>query len=314
MAVNDFHSARSAVIDTAHALVEEGLVVRTWGNVSHRTEGDGFVITPSGRSYDTMIEADLARFNQIGDWSGPFKPSGEWPMHRLCYQLRPHVNTVIHTHQPYASALSIYTGATPHLPWPRAVYGLPGTKRLHAGVRAVLDNNPDDDTVLLTAHGVFICAEDDETALARALAVEQQARELYIQIVGSTPDPGVDEEPSEEVWDEITHHRSDVGAALICRDSEVAAFYGLTLNPYVDDFAQIVGVRANSSYTNNVVLTGDYAVCMGANLEEAKAVRSVLTKNARAARVGQACGAKPLAVWDRLLQNTVYRLSYSKQQ
>ena len=314
MAVNDFQVERTAVVDMANALVANGLVVRTWGNVSHRTEGDGFVITPSGRAYDRTIEADLARFNQIGEWSGPFKPSGEWPMHRLCYQLRPHVNAVIHTHQPYASALSVFTGDHPTVPWPVAHYGLPGTKTLHKGVREVLENNPDDDTVLLTAHGVFICAEDEETALARALDVEKQAKELYIQIVGSTPEPGEDEEPSAAVWEEIRAHRKNVGAAVICRDSEVAAFYGLTLNPYIDDFAQIVGVRADASYNNNVVLTGDYAICMGKTLDEAKAVRSVLTKNARAARVAQACGAKPLAVWDRLLQNVVYQLSYSKKQ
>ena len=51
--------ARRLVVQSGHRLLERGLVARTWGNISARVSDTHFVITPSGRSYDTLQPEDL---------------------------------------------------------------------------------------------------------------------------------------------------------------------------------------------------------------------------------------------------------------
>ena len=46
--------AKSLVIEAGLKLVREGLIVRTWGNISARISDEQFVITPSGKGYETL--------------------------------------------------------------------------------------------------------------------------------------------------------------------------------------------------------------------------------------------------------------------
>ncbi len=100
--------ARKLVLEAGLELVEKGLIARTWGNISARISDTQFVITPSGRSYDSLIADDIVIVN-IKDCSydGEIKPSGEMATHAEVYKHRPDVDFVIHTHQMYASAISI---------------------------------------------------------------------------------------------------------------------------------------------------------------------------------------------------------------
>nr|WP_120491945.1 class II aldolase/adducin family protein [Corynebacterium lactis] len=374
-----FRTERTAVIDLSQALIRRGLVVRTWGNISHRVDSEqpdastgsdvSFVITPSGRTYDTMIEADLSlitagtsakgkrgkgRNGKVEmKKSGPFKPSSEYPMHALCYRLRPGARAVVHTHQRYASALSLLGHPVPlsddeaarigQASIPTSTYGLPGTKKLHRGVEHVLETNPDADVVLLAAHGVFLCGDTAEHALRLAERVEAAAKRVYQELTGSDlidpdlPAPGEDAVRSEKVdgavvyydgaggvvtpsakvrarHEEVYAARGDVGAIRQCFDSEVQHFLGSELRPYLDDFAQIVGPMAGPEVgKTNVALGADAALCFGATDDDAAAAVSVLKKNARAARIAQVSGAHPIAHWECVLMNVVYRLKYSKQ-
>lgn len=367
-----FRAERTKVIDLSQDLIRRGLVVRTWGNISHRVSADDtghsddFVITPSGRTYDTMIEADLALITAPSplpshggkkskkdkpEKHGPFKPSSEYPMHALCYRLRPGANAVVHTHQRYASALSLLGRDVPlnddeaavigQRSIPTSAYGLPGTKKLHSGVEHVLESNPDADVVLLSAHGVFLCGDTAEHALELAENVEAAAKRVYQELTGSdlhdptiAPGYAVRSEkidgttvfydvnggvvkPSEEVrasHEQIYATRGDVSAIRECIDSEVQHFRGKQLRPYLDDFAQIVAPVAGPEIGKaNVVLGDTRALCLGATDDDALAVDSVLRKNARAARIAQVSGADPIAHWECVLMNVVYRLKYSKQ-
>lgn len=342
---------RKAVVDLSQALLANGLVVRTWGNISHRTLGNAFVITPSGRTYDTMIEADLSTISATGEKEGPFKPSSEYPMHALCYELRPEANVVVHTHQRYASALSLLgrevelnddeAARIGQRTIPISEYGLPGTKKLHSGVHHTLSTHPDADALLLSAHGVFLCGDTPEHALQLAEDVEAAAQRIYQELTGSDL---VDPEPAKgsavrsertdgtiryfdandaEVASPDTETRSlhercyaerkDVGAVRECFDSEVEHFKGTELKPFLDDFAQIVGVKANGTTKANVMLGTNRALCLGADNSDASAVETVLKKNARAARIAAIAGTKPIVGWECLLMNIVYRLKYSKQ-
>ena len=54
---------KKAVIEAGHRLLETGLIARTWGNVSARISDTQFVITPSGRTYDTLTPDDIVVVN-----------------------------------------------------------------------------------------------------------------------------------------------------------------------------------------------------------------------------------------------------------
>ena len=55
----DINTAKQQVIDAGNRLVAQGLISRTWGNVSYRIDDKSFVITPSGKPYDTLTPAQI---------------------------------------------------------------------------------------------------------------------------------------------------------------------------------------------------------------------------------------------------------------
>ena len=78
----DEKEARDLVVQAGHQLLECGLVARTWGNISARISDTHFVITPSGRGYETLQPEDLVLV-QISDcaYEGERKPSSEKGIH-----------------------------------------------------------------------------------------------------------------------------------------------------------------------------------------------------------------------------------------
>ena len=70
------NEARRLVIEAGHKLLENKLIARTWGNISARTGKDEFIITPSGRAYDTLTPDDLVKV-KVADcsYTGSIKPS-----------------------------------------------------------------------------------------------------------------------------------------------------------------------------------------------------------------------------------------------
>lgn len=325
-------------------LLGDGLVVRTWGNFSLRDGGNDFLITPSGRRYDTMQPADLALVTSDGEWRGPLKPSSEHPMHAVVYQQFPQAGCVLHTHQRYASAISLSEDDLALAPdaaallgqdvLPIAPYGLPSTHRLHRNVQRTLAETGAK-VILLRAHGALIWASDATEARELGNALETVAEQIYRDRVGTFGSPGrrlVHSErvsggfrwfcgPDEVAPDAATHHnhlriyrkRPDVGAVITNDDTEVQAFHGRRLLPYLDDFAQLVGVRADASLASNVVLTDDSAYCLGSDLAAARDVALVLEKNSRAARIAEVAGTRPIAGWECVLMNQIYRRKYSRQ-
>ncbi len=90
---------RQAVIATARALVTRGLTRGTSGNVSARCEG-GFLITPSGRAYDSLTLEDIVFMDMEGCYHGSILPSSEWRMHLDIYTAHPDAGAVVHSHSP----------------------------------------------------------------------------------------------------------------------------------------------------------------------------------------------------------------------
>ena len=89
-------------------LVEYGLVVLTWGNVSAVTEDRKYVvIKPSGVDYATMAPAQMVVVDMEGNVvEGELRPSSDLPTHLELYRAFPAVKSVVHTHSRYATAMA----------------------------------------------------------------------------------------------------------------------------------------------------------------------------------------------------------------
>ncbi len=87
------------------------------GNVSMLVEGENaVVVTPTRLQYDVMKVEDICVVDfDLAPIEGARKPSIETPMHVAAYQVREDVSAVIHTHQTFASALSILNEGIPPL-------------------------------------------------------------------------------------------------------------------------------------------------------------------------------------------------------
>jgi L-ribulose-5-phosphate 4-epimerase len=87
-------------------LVNHGLVIFTWGNVSGIDRQSGLVvIKPSGVSYDVMKADDMVIVDLNGKVvEGKLKPSSDTPTHLELYKAFPEIGGVVHTHSTYATA------------------------------------------------------------------------------------------------------------------------------------------------------------------------------------------------------------------
>jgi len=172
--------ARDIVYQAGLDLVREGLVARTWGNISLRLDSRSFIITPSGRSYETLKPTELVVVN-IDDLSheGNIKPSSEKGMHAGVYALRPEINAVVHTHQRQASTVAAARKEVTGLSEAHArllgesvrcaAYALPGTKKLVKAAGSALGGGRK--AALLANHGAVCigCTMEEAFRVAKGL-------------------------------------------------------------------------------------------------------------------------------------------------
>lgn len=104
-------------------LVEYGLVIDTWGNVSGIDRPSGLVvIKPSGVAYDTMKPPDMVVVELASGKvvEGSCKPSSDTPTHLELYRSFPHIGGVAHTHSLFATV------------WAQAQRDIPALGTTHA--------------------------------------------------------------------------------------------------------------------------------------------------------------------------------------
>jgi len=181
---------RNKVVQAGKKLTEMGLIARTWGNISCRLDEEHFLITPSGRGYETLTPEEIVKVSLRDlSYQGDILPSSEKRIHREVYLQRPDINFVIHTHQNHASAVSSSAADIP-VPEeasrkligekiPIAAYGLPGTKKLWRGVTAALSGTASKG-LIMAYHGALCFGVDDAEAFSVAEHMERVCEEhLY---------------------------------------------------------------------------------------------------------------------------------------
>jgi hypothetical protein len=113
--------SRQHVVDMCRTMLERGYLKATEGNVSVRVPGRRlYAVTPSNYDYAKMRVEDVCIVDfdgkHVADESAPrLAPSIEAGMHANVYRVRPDVNAIVHTHQPYASALAFLRREIPAL-------------------------------------------------------------------------------------------------------------------------------------------------------------------------------------------------------
>ena len=176
--------ARIAVCDSGKKLLREGLVARTWGNVSIRLNDTDMIITPSGRPYETLEPKDMVRVNYITHkYEGSVKPSSEYKLHTAIYKSRKEANAVIHTHQMNASTVATARREIPPIlddqaqllgPSVRvAPYALPNTKKIVRGTIKALQGRQ---AALMANHGAVCIGRDIDEVFVCCQVLEKAAR------------------------------------------------------------------------------------------------------------------------------------------
>jgi L-fuculose-phosphate aldolase len=173
------------IINTCLAMNSEGINQGSAGNVSVRFE-QGFLITPSGLSYNRLGPGDIVYVGMDGVAEGRLSPSSEWRMHLDIYAARPEAGAVIHAHSTFATSLSCLRKDIPAFHYMVAVaggtnircsdYALFGTQDLSD---TMLESLEDRRACLLGTHGMICFHDNLDKALWLAIEVETLAKQFW---------------------------------------------------------------------------------------------------------------------------------------
>jgi L-fuculose-phosphate aldolase len=177
-------TARELVCDYGRKLLAEGLVARTWGNVSVRLDDERFVVTPSGRGYEDVEPQDMVVVRiKDASYTGQVKPSSESKVHAAIYRTRNDAGAVIHTHQTNASVVAAARRELPPIlddqvqilgPSVRvAAYALPSTQRM---VRSCLKALKGRNAALIANHGALCVGPSLDDAFVACVVLEKACK------------------------------------------------------------------------------------------------------------------------------------------
>jgi L-fuculose-phosphate aldolase len=170
-------AAREQVATACARLADEGLVVGTAGNVSVRVD-DHVVVTPTGGVFGRMRAEEIAVVDRSGQLvDGPLAPTSELALHLLLYD-RNDAGAVVHTHAPYATALSCVVDEVPAVHYSMLMFGGSlkvagyatfGTEELAHNVEQALEGRT---ACLMQNHGHVGYGHDLDYAIEASLLVE----------------------------------------------------------------------------------------------------------------------------------------------
>jgi L-ribulose-5-phosphate 4-epimerase len=190
-------------------IVNEGLVIHTWGNVSGRDTATGLVvIKPSGVSYKSMKPDDMVVLDPDGKVvEGKYKPSTDAPTHLLLYKTYGSIGGVVHTHSTYATSWAQAGRDIPPFGTTHAdhFYGeVPCTRKLtdkevdkqyeiNTG-KVIIERIGKSDplavpSVLVNCHGPFSWGIDADEAVLNAVALEEIARMAFYTVLLGKKEP-----------------------------------------------------------------------------------------------------------------------------
>ena len=208
-----YEQHKQEMIEVALEMKRNNLITLAGGNVSMREPNGDIIITPSGMSYEIMTPDDFIVFDKDKNIIEGFrKQSVDTPALFYIYDNMPEVNAILHTHQPYATAVGLVADDLPAcLPTqasaPRcavtvAPYAPPGN--LSMG-QLTVDYIGDKLAVILKHHGVIAVGKDLHEALYAAVYLETSSL-TYLAAAGVKEPALLTEEQNAEcveVWKNV---------------------------------------------------------------------------------------------------------------
>ena len=103
-----YQKEKEDVIKAGMKLDKYGLIALSGGNVSCKVDEDKILVTPSGMIYEELVADDILLIDLSGKViEGNRKASVDTKALLYIYNNMPEVKAIIHTHQPYATALGL---------------------------------------------------------------------------------------------------------------------------------------------------------------------------------------------------------------
>jgi L-fuculose-phosphate aldolase len=186
---------KEIVAAAARRLGREGWVSGTFGNASMRC-GDRLVVTATGTRLEHLTGEQVVIVELDGTVvDGDLEPTSELPLHLGAYR-RYEIGAIVHTHAPFATALSTILPELPVIHHGMlslggavrvAAYATPGTQRLADLVLDALDGRT---AALMANHGTTAVGGDLDEAVETTRQLEWFA-ELYSREELSRRDNGL---------------------------------------------------------------------------------------------------------------------------
>ncbi|MBQ7937314.1 MAG: class II aldolase/adducin family protein [Oscillospiraceae bacterium] len=202
------------LIDACLRMVNSGLTVETWGNISVRDPETGYVyLTPSGMPYDTLVDDDIVVMDVDGNRiEGDRKPTIEYAMHLGIMKRRPDVNAVVHTHPVYSQVFALLHENIPPVIDEAAQilggevkvteYALPGSPEMAANAIEAIGNEA---SCLLANHGAVAVGKDMDAAFRVCTVLEMTSQIYYMARCIGKPLP-IDDDKVAYMKDFVANH------------------------------------------------------------------------------------------------------------
>ena len=189
-------------LDQRNKIIEYSLKLNTTnlsplrsGNISMRSkeaEKDGYLITPSGKKYESLKPEDIVfmGFNEEEKKNeSENKPSSEWRFHRDIYINKKNAEAIVHAHSPHATAVSSHGKSIPPFHYMIALaggedikcaeYATFGTDELSRNIIEALENRS---ACLMSNHGQVAFGKNLDQAFELAQEIENICHQYTIAL------------------------------------------------------------------------------------------------------------------------------------
>ena len=179
-----FEAEKKELIKAGMKLDRYGLIALGGGNVTVRMPSGEILMSPSGMIYEELVPEDVVVMDIDGNIiEGERRPSSDHPA--LLYILRemPEVNSIIHTHQPYATGIGLVMdeftcnlSTLANAAWGSvtvAPYGAPNSMDMGEHTVKYLNGKL---AVILKHHGVMAVGDSLKQALYACIYLEEAAK------------------------------------------------------------------------------------------------------------------------------------------
>ena len=174
-------------------MYQRKLVSGRGGNISYKYKESGetkIAITASGTSFKDIKNKDVLITDLLGNIKyGDGTPSSELGMHLAIYKKRPDLNSIIHTHSPYASGFAFSDIKLKKLEGFGTInnefisivdYAPPGSVELANCTSKLMEK---ENVVILQNHGVIAAEKDINEAALLAEFVEESAKTQLVSYI-----------------------------------------------------------------------------------------------------------------------------------